>query len=127
MGPGLWRDDDVAQGSVRLERNQRGRIELYADATTARHLLDGVAWQPVLDLLAEVPEGIYALPAQHAPAAVVPEELIDLVGGLRLAERGYSAYCAFGPCVLAANSMVAGYSLCQHHADELTGHERHVA
>lgn len=125
VGGGWYVDTDVRDGWMILSRPHRETIALSQD--TMRH----VFWSDELrahlsDLVQHMEPGLYELPEQFQP---VPEEVVDLLQGLVLAERwapNELGVCQYGPCILAGDHRHAGYQLCWFHDEMLTGHERHL-
>lgn len=120
----------MAPGTVLLEDPEHGSCrDLYGTPETLTYLLVNDLWGSLLDLLEDWPsEATFVLPAQYTDQHLgVPEDLVDFVRDLSLAETGEFDGCVYGPCVLPAVTRRAGFSLCEYHDELLTGWDHLVA
>jgi hypothetical protein len=112
----------MEDGYVRLE-NEPGwpKDSMTASPRTAATLVGEGTWGKLKALLSGQPDGTYAVPDQllMPPPFLDYEALEELQRGLEMADRGYSEFCAHGPCILPASRLNDGYSLCAQHDDLL--------
>lgn len=124
---GLYADDEMVEGSVRILGQSR---DIAAAPATARFLLREGIWGALLDFIEGWEVGTYAIPSKFLDEHAIPDEVADLVASLQLAERWvFTESCSHGPCILPADATatVHGFRLCLHHGQSLAGWEHLVA
>jgi hypothetical protein len=124
---GVLIDTDVPQHMVRVEHEYPARLR-DASLSTAEPLarlwvMAEDARAAPLDRFRAASDGLYKLPYELTALAYIPEDLVDVITGLRLEDPCLGEYCQAPGCVLPTERVVHGYGLCWHHRERIAGCE----